>query len=594
MPNGTSQIPVNLDYKRVDETKPMDTLLREWVREEYTTRLLSGDTNAVGIALDYIAWAMLRSIGSNDIMQSPYLCGVDANNEQFNENLDNVLYWFNKYYYLHRKLFNLLKDNMPMPTSESGIDLAIIRTLDQWYEKQYFISPNESNFIPDYGQAIGEFPIDFSRTIVSVVNNSSDRRYYLSHTGSDTYTLPCDDCEGLYTTRYISGNTTYSASNYDVNVCGECYSNDYSYCSSCETDYHNSDSCRCYDDQDYNDDDSVQPEQRPQVGVATPQFNLRTIGIEFETGSGASNKDYQSEFRLKFPNWRIDYDGSLCDDGREFVSNPISGHIIQNNVIEFYELCKSFNVELQHQSAGQHIHVYCGDIYDLIGNHQQRVWHNGTAHDKVDKRTIIGSLVQSDEDVYYTFKGTTDENGNKVDRIEHIDLQDVPEETVLLMGNAFVNLARCFISINRMRNTYCSSPFGHRSKGSKPSVLKKTSNFSYPAIALRNLRTMEFRLFPSTSSVNYSLARIELAQKLTQYMYESLSKDSNYFGGITPENMPNVFRILNLSATVMHTDKVYPADLVDKLADMIGLSNQCKSSLNAIYKRNHFNKWNNQ
>jgi hypothetical protein len=171
--------------------------------------------------------------------------------------------------------------------------------------------------------------------------------------------------------------------------------------------------------------------------------------------------------------------------------------------------------------------------------------------------------------------------------INDIEYADAPEETMIMMGNAFVNIARCFINKNRMINDYCSSPFGYRNKGNSTKELKKIKEYSYPAIALRNLRTMEFRLYPSTNSVNFSLARIELSQKLVEYMYQSLSSVSDFGKGINRDNMPDIYKLMDLSVAVNHIDCVYPTNLVEKLGDLLCLSKECRTHLDYIYNRNH-------
>jgi hypothetical protein len=422
--------------------------------------------------------------------------------------------------------------------------------------------------------------IDVSQPIVKLPMAQDGIRYYAYEVNEELLTELCNDCNEAYTNRIVSIRTNQDTrlSEYrlqrhslqdecgDPVICYYCHEDNYGECDDCG-DYVNYDRHSCSPP---SRDFTCNASSDHSVGDTTLQFGQRTIGIEFETGSGARNYDFQSKFASKFPKWGVHEDGSLGDDALEFVTNPIGGHYIQNQVLEFYKLCNDWGVETQDKSAGMHIHIGCADIYELIGGHQNKTWTDGSANDLVERHIMAGSLESRGSDCPY----------------EKI----ASGEVKIMMGNAFVNITRCFINKSRSVNNYCRSPFGFRDKGSKSEVLKKTTDYTYPAIALRNLKTMEFRLYPSTTSVNYALARIELSQKLVEFMALNMVKYQDaYAQGITETAMPDVFKMLHLSSMINHADEVYPINMVDKLGDMIGLSTEARTHLQFLYTRSHLN-----
>lgn len=448
----------------------------------------------------------------------------------------------------------------------------------------------KANFLIPNGGFLGDNydKIDLSYEITCARDRDGLRSYFY---GNDFDTLhddgdiaTCEICETIFV--YLDDA--------DIpHVCRDCFANDYWWCSDCEGYYHHDSNCRCIE----NEEDEYETYYRdtsklPTIGDCTKQFSgKRTVGIEFETQENAKQYPFTNELKDKLKRWGIHSDGSLPDDALEFVSNPISGHIILNEVIDFYELCDKYGVQIQGDSAGMHVHVNAHELFDIIGKHQGMTWGNATANEIRTRLNIQGSLIINTSKRTNEYGTTiythyyTRANDNFVDEIQH---SDIPEEVMIMFGNAFVNLTRCFIGKKRALNNYCSSPFAFRDKGSKPKELKKTNTVSYPAIAVRSYKTFEFRLFPSTGSRNYALARIELSQKLVEHMVKLMTEQKSW-DCISPIVMPDMYKFFELCASANLQDSVLPINIVDKLGDMIGLSDECQSSLQRIYQRFHLN-----
>lgn len=421
--------------------------------------------------------------------------------------------------------------------------------------------------------------INLSRLISSSRDRDDVRKYYytedfdtLHEDGSLRF---CNDCEDTY---------VYDDCVSLSEVCRDCFRNHYWYCDDCDDYFHEDDVCRCCSDDDESEDFYRATINIPSIGNTTKQFTQRTIGIEFETQENANQLSFIQALKNKLTRWGIHEDGSLPSDALEFVTNPLSGHIIQNEVIDFYDLCDKYGVQIQGKSAGMHIHTDAHELFDIIGKHQEMAWVIGTAKEYTTRLNIKGSLISKKNSEY----GETYYSRVDNDFADEIEYADVPEEVMIMFGNAFVNLTRCFIGKNRALNTYCTNPFAFRNKGSKPKELKKTNSVSYPAIAVRSMKTFEFRLFPSTGSRNYALARIELSQKLVDHMVKLMTEQKSW-DRISPDVMPDMYKFFELCASVNHQDSVLPTNIVQKLGDMIGLSDECQSSLQNIYTRYHLN-----
>ena len=543
-----------------------------------------------------LGYAIAKDMVLHDLRETPYITGIEAIHRLTLDVLANQ-YLSTSYVLRNARTGNFVTQG----TDNLREDLAnIINTTLGTMEYSVFRLEHRS-FLhsPINGERItsrltNELPmIDVSREIVQMNPAQGGMRPYVYGIDYSLFANECEDClcdfpSHIPSTRgtivdnvheYRQRAHSLQNSNGDSVICNDCHEDHWSECDDCGS-YCNMDNHSCspqYDDFTRNASGIYS------VGDTTLQFGQRTIGVEFETGSGARDYNFQKAFSSAFPKWGVHEDGSLGDDALEFVTNPLGGHHIQNEVLQFYKMCGDYGVETQDKSAGMHIHIGCSDIYELIGGHQNKTWTEGSANDLVERHIMSGSLESQGSDCPYVRVDS--------DEVKLINHSDVPEETMVMMGNAFVNIARCFINKTRSLNTYCRSPFGFRDKGSKSEVLKKTNDYTYPAIAMRNLKTMEFRLYPSTTSVNYALARIELSQKLVEYMALSMVKYQDaYAQGITETSMPDVFKLLRLSSVINHANQSYPTNMVDKLGDMIGLSTEARTHLHFLYNRGHLNQ----
>jgi len=529
----------------------------------------------------------------HDLRETPYITGVDQIDASTLAMLVDDYFFKSSALRYAGTTENVAPENLRDALTEIVEKAENEMIYGNRFEHRTFLHCTATIVIDGLPMLVSDLPmIDVSKPIVKLPTAEDGIRYYAYDVNEELFTEVCNDCNESYTCRIVSIRTNQDTrlSEYrlqrhslqdecgDAVICYYCHEDNYGECDDCG-DYVNHERHSC---SSRNRDFTCNASSDHSVGDTTLQFGQRTIGIEFETGSGARNYDFHSKFASKFPKWGVHEDGSLGDDALEFVTNPIGGHYIQNQVLEFYKLCNDWGVETQDKSAGMHIHIGCADIYELIGGHQNKTWTDGSANDLVERHIIAGSLESRGSDCPYEKTASDD--------VKLINHADVPEEAMIMMGNAFVNIARCFINKSRSVNNYCRSPFGFRDKGSKSAVLKKTTDYTYPAIALRNLKTMEFRLYPSTTSVNYALARIELSQKLVEFMALNMVKYQDaYAQGITETAMPDVFKMLRLSSAINHADEVYPINVVDKLGDMIGLSTEARTHLQFLYTRSHLN-----
>lgn len=437
--------------------------------------------------------------------------------------------------------------------------------------------------------------VDLSKSIM-VVRDYSLKVYYFytekkHNLISERLLRVCDDCSHIYVP---NNNDAMSM------VCGSCYNDHYSHCHNCETPYDNSDSNYCEDCYEYcedcddtfirgtrcnncaeqeedfegdvqtyfhrssNGDDLREhvshyfrdPSYRPIIGNVDNRFLLRPVGMEFETGINAQNRHFLQEYTNAFPLCGIERDGSLCAGALEFPMEPMGGDLIPERIKIFYAMANTFNVQLQHKQAGHHTHVDARDIFSHIGSYVKDCYDKG--------------------------------NLSKESRLE---------DAMITMGNAMVSICRAFISIERVQNRYCRDGFSYRDKGEhKLRFLKKVHNITcddnsdYPSIALRSIQTLEFRIWPSTKSLRNCLTRVELSQRLTEYMWVALQR--NQFNTDGSNDM--VIKLKALGDAVGFYDdnrpSVLPSNLVNVLSDLLGLTSESRERLNLMYGQYHLNK----
>lgn len=253
--------------------------------------------------------------------------------------------------------------------------------------------------------------------------------------------------------------------------CSPCASENLNYCDDCDVWYRERDCPNC-EEEDLTRSES----NRIRRGVRTDRFTLRPVGLEIETGHGGSSRD----FLAGLPDgWGVHADGSLHDDAMELVSPPIAGNCIERDLRQIYRRCAKYDVSLQDNRAGFHVHVNARGIYGAIAYAGPR---------SGDRR----------------------------------------ESRAMQWGEAAVYICRQFVSIARMSNAYCAGGFAIRGCGHYS--LKKCPGHTYPTVAVRD-STIEFRLWPSTNNIEFHLARIELSQKLVGVLDRAVRNNR----GTTPE-----------------------------------------------------------
>ena len=207
-------------------------------------------------------------------------------------------------------------------------------------------------------------------------------------------------------------------------------------------------------------------------GRPTPQFSCRNVGIEFEMGNKSNSlsmamRSVKSTIKVGGMNnstWNFKGDGSISDlGGIEFVTPPMCGEAISREVSTFYAECAKHGVQMNHRKLGSHVHVDATDIWDAI----------------FDKPTIV-----------------------------------------LRWAAIAVPLVRFCVHEDRANNQYCGGGFNFR--GGPPTHNPKQAKYggtTYPTIALRhNFHTLEFRIWPSTPVISRMLARVELSQRLVDWL----------------------------------------------------------------------------
>jgi hypothetical protein len=268
---------------------------------------------------------------------------------------------------------------------------------------------------------------------------------------------PCDDCGDP-----IHGDLTEVY--WDRCVCNRCLHH-YAYCDNCDAWYHEDDDShsQCHID-------TRNQSSRAQIGAQTAQFSLRTIGVEIETGAGATDYDFQEDFARRFGRWGYKLDSSLNEGGMELVSPPLGGSEIAMQIPGVYQLLRNWDVDMRDHSAGCHIHV--------------------------DYRDARAFLVKQDL------------AGN-----------EKPTDCFVLWGNQMDKVVRRLVSRSRAEhNYYCAANFGLRyDDDGNATLCKKINGTGYAAIAVRR-ETIEFRIWSVTGSADTTLARVELCQKSVDYL----------------------------------------------------------------------------
>jgi hypothetical protein len=202
-------------------------------------------------------------------------------------------------------------------------------------------------------------------------------------------------------------------------------------------------------------------------------FSRRPIGVELEI---PEYTDTLQEL-VDDHHWDMKDDGSIPDEGVEAVSPPLRGNAIREQITRFYTICKDEGISTEHYSCGTHVHINAKDIYAFI--------------DRSPKK-------------------------------------DELEDRVHEWGMVIAALSRLFVGPSRNSTRFASGGFAIRVSAHTPSVLKKLRSIDYPTVAIR-YNTFEFRIFPSTTNMNYTLARVAFAQAAGDWIYKHLKLAATTF-----------------------------------------------------------------
>jgi hypothetical protein len=320
---------------------------------------------------------------------------------------------------------------------------------------------------------------------------------------------------------------------------------------------------RCYfddDDEVYRfNDDRPRPERslapagdgfRIFVGEATDRFlSAPTVGFEFEHAPVRNGERNAYEDALYTHIIQSDkardrftchYDGSIATmsgySAKEIVSSPASGKEIEDIIRMFYAPFAdgTFSPGPEHPSCGFHMHVSSRFL---------RLFLDGYTVDK-----IPGAIQQA----------------------------------ATRMLNCMSTICSEYISSSRRGGGYCCD---------RPSVREKNmgkygacemayiyGTSSYPSIAVRTIGTIEFRLWPSSNSVRYTMARAELSQKLIRYYDSCLMTDE----GALQLNQDATDQFCALADLCRGNVR---RELTLKLGELIGLSDVCIRDLSRMSER---------
>ena len=190
----------------------------------------------------------------------------------------------------------------------------------------------------------------------------------------------CDGCRDEHL-RFCSGcdsyfkaeSVTYSEL-HDRDYCGSCFSERVTYCALCH-DQINPESCFRNDDGDafcedcweHRDEEDHPQYQEYSGSHFTVCRSQRKYGIEIEAMMGEGAEHLSSE---KLQNWKQVTDGSLGDDGREYVSPILQGDEGFQEIRKFTGVLHGWGYFVN-RSCGLHVHIDgrdlgCGDIKKLL------------------------------------------------------------------------------------------------------------------------------------------------------------------------------------------------------------------------------------
>ena len=203
-------------------------------------------------------------------------------------------------------------------------------------------------------------------------------------------------------------------------------------------------------------------------GKANTRFSERLVGLELETGAGATYMPFVRAYLKSCKGWAYKEDCSLDTGGMELVSPPVGGASISREIKRVYRVLGKHQVDMTSEAAGSHIHVDMRDVF-------QKLQANPTA---------VSCFNQ--------------------------------------WGVQLVETVRRMVDSDRAENDYCGGSFGLRNSFERKAFLPTVEPGSYPAVALR-FNTLEFRIWSISDSAELTIARAEFSQKVVDYLDKAAS-----------------------------------------------------------------------
>lgn len=327
------------------------------------------------------------------------------------------------------------------------------------------------------------------------------------------------------------------------------------------------------------------------------RFLDRAVGIEFETGSGFRNSNTHKGEQFmemmtsrgvstQFASWAIKTDGSLCSGAVEIVSPPMKGHAIGEGIKAYYEVAKELRFAVENYAAGGHIHVESTDLFGVIqaahsmcgGTNFNRETARilgfgmsamlGTAREFVSRRRRNHHYCSGNPGVRYT--------SPLLDQIGISDGNAHFRDGIALAGGGDQN-GRHGMEIQHRHSV--------QGGGSMGGTVRNARNY-----------TLEFRIWPSSSSPMRVMARAELSQKLVEWFYQiirpsfqEVATSGQTFSADDVSRMMSKIRELSdllpgAAGRISGIERVRRRKvLVDRITTLLGLSDECSKVLRSIH-----------
>ncbi len=318
------------------------------------------------------------------------------------------------------------------------------------------------------------------------------------------------------------------------------------------------------------DNSPMAPEYGYKVPDPSGRFSSRCLGIEFETGPGSSNVNGKDEFlneRCSDPYhvWNIHSDGSLMGGACEITTPPVAGLAIVKAVDAMFELAKKYGFSIENRQAGMHIHCDTTDLFEAM-----MPYRNEWLKNRESTNTIYHRFCKA----YGKF------------------------------GDALAQISRQFVSAYRRHNQYCSGGFGIRSwsvpSGDPMSAHESTVGGGRQAVCVhmhngyskrsKVTYTLENRIWPSSNSKEYTLARAELTQRSVDRFIELAMPFLQQRGDERAEAYRALMEYVDAMSSVapFTRDRLPLAQIVripDLVCDLIGMSSEGKAALIKLHRR---------